>query len=172
MDKKLQENIIKYAIGAGLAYFLVARPILMKLGILKSDKQTSIENETLKIDSAFNPNYWKQFSGPKIITDIALNDIINIIQDSFGVISDNYDAVLAQFKKLSSVVLIISLIISFFASEVFGADRPPYIRTIHDYRMPDVTLFNQDGGKVRFKSLVTQGKVVILDFIFGTCTTI
>ena len=101
MDKKLQENIIKYAIGAGLAYFLVARPILMKLGILKSDKQTSIENETLKIDSAFNPNYWKQFSGPKVITDIALNDIINIIQDSFGVISDNYDAVLAQFKKLS-----------------------------------------------------------------------
>jgi protein SCO1/2 len=38
--------------------------------------------------------------------------------------------------------------------------------------MPDVTLFNQDGKKVQFNSVVKQGKVVILDFIFGTCTTI
>jgi len=101
MDKKTQENLIKYGIGAGIAYFLIARPILMKLGILKSDKQISIENETLKINSAFNPNYWKQFNGSKIITDKAVNDIIYIIQDSFGVLSDNYDAILAQFKKLT-----------------------------------------------------------------------
>ncbi len=79
---------------------------------------------------------------------------------------------MARCNKFSSVGLIIALIISFFVSEVFGADRPTYKRTIHDYRMPDVTLFNQDGEKVKFKSLLKQGKVVILDFIFGTCTTI
>jgi len=101
MDKKTQENIIKYGIGAGLAYFLIARPILMKFGILKSDKQISIQNETLKINSPWNPNYWKQYTGPKIITDAALSDIIYNIQDSFGVLADNYDVILAQFKKLS-----------------------------------------------------------------------
>ncbi len=78
---------------------------------------------------------------------------------------------MAQWKKLSSVGLIIALIISFFASEVCGADRPTYKRTIQDYRMPDVTLFNQDGENVKIKELVKQGKVVILDFIFGTGTT-
>jgi hypothetical protein len=61
MDKQQQESLIKYGIGAGVAYFLVARPILTKLGIIKSDKQISIENETLKINSPWNPNYWHQF---------------------------------------------------------------------------------------------------------------
>lgn len=102
MDKKTQENIIKYGIGAGLAYFLIARPILMKFGILKSDKQISIQNETLKINSPWNPNYWKQYSNSKVITDAAVNDIINFIADSFGVLWDNYDGILAQFKKLSN----------------------------------------------------------------------
>lgn len=101
MDKKQQEAIIKYGIGAVIAYFLVARPILTKLGIIKSDKVIAIENETLKINTPWNPNYWKQFNRPILITDKASDDIIAIIQDSFGVLADNYDSILAQFKKLS-----------------------------------------------------------------------
>ena len=100
MDKQQQESLIKYGIGAGVAYFLIARPILTKLGIIKSDKQISIENETLKINSPWNPNYWHQYSGAHIITGTALGDIIYNIQDSFGVLADNYDVILAQFKKL------------------------------------------------------------------------
>lgn len=40
------------------------------------------------------------------------------------------------------------------------------------YTMPDVTLVNQDGAKVRLKGLLESGEPIILDFIFGTCTTI
>jgi len=47
-----------------------------------------------------------------------------------------------------------------------------YKRTIEKYVMPDVTLINQDGKKVRLKSLVEIDKPVIVDFIYGTCTTI
>jgi len=101
MDKNQQEAIIKYSIGAVVTYFLIAKPILTKFGIIKSDKQISIENEALKINSAWNPNYWKQFKKPIIVTDKAADDILYIIQDSFGVLADNYDAILAQFKKLS-----------------------------------------------------------------------
>jgi len=101
MDKKQQEAIIKYGIGAVLVYFLVARPILTKLGIVKSDKVLSIENESLKINTPWNPNYWKQFNRPIIITDNVVNDMIATIEDSFGVLSDNYDVILGQFKKLS-----------------------------------------------------------------------
>ncbi len=38
--------------------------------------------------------------------------------------------------------------------------------------MPDVTLINQDGNKVRFKNFLSTDKPVVVDFIFGTCTTI
>jgi len=100
MDKKQQENLIKYGIGAAGAYFLIVRPILSKLGIIKSGKDIAIDNETLKIDSPWNPNYWHQYSGAHIITSAALNDIIYNIQDSFGVLADNYDNILGQFKKL------------------------------------------------------------------------
>ena len=40
------------------------------------------------------------------------------------------------------------------------------------YAVPDVTLINQDGNKVRFRNFLSAEKPVIVDFIFGTCTTI
>jgi protein SCO1/2 len=48
----------------------------------------------------------------------------------------------------------------------------PYQRTIETYTVPDVTLVNQDGAKVKLKALLESGEPVIVDFIFGTCTTI
>lgn len=101
MDKNQQEALIKYGIGAGIAYFLIARPILTKFGIIKSDKQVSIEKEALKINSPFNPNYYKQFNRPILITNAVVNDMVNTIENSFGILADDYDVILAQFKKLS-----------------------------------------------------------------------
>ena len=49
---------------------------------------------------------------------------------------------------------------------------PPYARTLETYTVPDVVLVNQDGTKVKLKALLDSGEPVILDFIFGTCTTI
>lgn len=48
----------------------------------------------------------------------------------------------------------------------------PYKRTIESYPVPDVTLVNQDGSKVKLKALLESGELVIVDFIFSTCTTI
>lgn len=49
---------------------------------------------------------------------------------------------------------------------------PPYTRTVDNYTMPDVTLVNQEGTKVKLKAMLESGEPVIVDFIFGTCTTI
>lgn len=49
---------------------------------------------------------------------------------------------------------------------------PPIKRTVESYTVPDVTLVNQDGAKVKLKALLESGEPVIVDFIFGTCTTI
>lgn len=67
-------------------------------------------------------------------------------------------------------VLILAVFI-FTATEVTAATET-YKRTIESYSMPDVTLINQDGKRVRFRSLMESDKPVIVDFIFGTCTTI
>ena len=48
----------------------------------------------------------------------------------------------------------------------------PIKRTVETFTVPDVTLVNQDGAKVQLKAMLESGEPVILDFIFGTCTTI
>jgi protein SCO1/2 len=52
------------------------------------------------------------------------------------------------------------------------AESKQYKRSVEGYQMPDVTLINQEGKNVRLKNLVESGKPVIVDFIYGTCTTI
>lgn len=63
-------------------------------------------------------------------------------------------------------LLLLSLILPALAAE------KPYKRTVESYTMPDVTLVNQDGKKVRFKTLIESDKPVVVDFIYATCTTI
>ncbi len=41
-----------------------------------------------------------------------------------------------------------------------------------DLEIPDVSLFDQDGKRVRFYSDLVRGKVVMINFIFTSCTTI
>jgi protein SCO1/2 len=52
------------------------------------------------------------------------------------------------------------------------AEERKYRRTIENYTIPDVVLVNQNGARIRFKDLLTSNQPVIVDFIFGTCTTI
>lgn len=47
-----------------------------------------------------------------------------------------------------------------------------YKRTSESYQVPDVTLVNQDGRRISLKAHLDSEKPVILDFIYGTCTTI
>lgn len=49
---------------------------------------------------------------------------------------------------------------------------PKYNRSVERYTVPDVTLVNQDGERIPLRSLLEGDKPVILDFIYGTCTTI
>ena len=67
--------------------------------------------------------------------------------------------------------LTIVLMMVFSAGTVNAGDRR-YERTVKSFTVPDVMLVNQDGEKVRFKALLESGKPVIVDFIYGTCTTI
>ena len=48
----------------------------------------------------------------------------------------------------------------------------PEIGEVPDLQIPDVSLFDQDGKKVRFYSDLVRGKVVMMNFVFTSCTTI
>lgn len=58
------------------------------------------------------------------------------------------------------------------ASAASGAGEPKYKRSIVSYTMPDVTLINQNNARVKLKALIDSDKPVVVDFIYGTCTTI
>ena len=53
-----------------------------------------------------------------------------------------------------------------------GAADRKYQKSVENYTMPDVVLVNQKGEKVPFKRYIETDQPVVLDFIYGTCTTI
>lgn len=53
------------------------------------------------------------------------------------------------------------------------AARPaPFQRSLHEYALPDVTLFDQAGHAVPVSELQSTSGPLALNFIFATCTTI
>jgi len=73
---------------------------------------------------------------------------------------------ISHYSLLITAVLLLSL------TPAASADKKTYQRSVEKYAMPDVTLINQDGNRVRFKDFLSSDKPVVVDFIFGTCTTI
>lgn len=53
-----------------------------------------------------------------------------------------------------------------------AAEPGRYQRSEENYQLPDVILITQDGARVPLRQLLDPGKPVLLDFIYGTCTTI
>lgn len=60
----------------------------------------------------------------------------------------------------------------FFQTETAHASALKYKRSVEQYTIPDTVLVDQDGRKVRLRSLLNSEYPVVVDFIYGTCTTI
>jgi protein SCO1/2 len=80
------------------------------------------------------------------------------------------DANMPFGKMKVSLVYIIFLVLC--CSNRSEAVEQKYKRTVENYTIPDVVLVDQNGTKVRLKEMLQSNKPVIVDFIFGTCTTI
>jgi protein SCO1/2 len=55
--------------------------------------------------------------------------------------------------------------------EAWG-ETPSYTRNVERYDVPDVVLTNQNGAKVRLRTILLNRKPVLVDFVYTTCTTI
>ena len=75
-------------------------------------------------------------------------------------------------SRVASFTSLVAVLALFVVPATVSASRPEYKRTEERLVIPDVTLINQDGKRVKFAELVNSGKLVVVDFIYGTCTTI
>jgi protein SCO1/2 len=53
-----------------------------------------------------------------------------------------------------------------------GPEEPRIRRSVETCTVPDVVLVNQDGQKVRLKQVLESDEPIILNFIYGSCTTV
>jgi len=73
----------------------------------------------------------------------------------------------------SNLAVLLLLVVAFLTcTTVAHADGKKYKRSVERYQIPDVTLVNQDGRKVHLASLLKSEQPVVIDFVYGTCTTI
>jgi protein SCO1 len=70
------------------------------------------------------------------------------------------------------LLLLFSVYLTLSGITPANAADQKYKRTIENYSIPDVILVNQNGTKIRLKDVIQSNKPVVVDFIFGTCTTI
>jgi protein SCO1 len=62
-------------------------------------------------------------------------------------------------------------VVLYFSSHAYADDRN-FRRSVEAYTVPKVVLVNQDGYNVPLEKLLNSGKPVIVNFIYGSCTTI
>ncbi len=75
-------------------------------------------------------------------------------------------------KRAGGLALVFFVTATVLGVTAARAADETYQRTLVSYSVPDVVLVNQNGAKVRLGQLMNSDKPVIVDFIYGTCTTI
>lgn len=76
-------------------------------------------------------------------------------------------------RSVTGILLCLAWIVAnAFTGSSAAAAATGYNKSYERYTVPDVVLVNQQGAKVRLNELMKSNKPVIVDFIFGTCTTI
>ncbi len=79
---------------------------------------------------------------------------------------------MARGRVFPFVIFFLLMILVPSGKEIHAATKERYTRTVENYVVPDVTLVDQNGARVKLRSLLSAKKVVLIDFIFTTCTTI
>lgn len=75
-------------------------------------------------------------------------------------------------SEKSSIIAAVLLLAVFLIPVAATAEVKKYKRSVEQYSIPDVVLINQDGARVKLTSLLSGDQPVVVDFIYGTCTTI
>jgi protein SCO1/2 len=77
-----------------------------------------------------------------------------------------------MIHKKINILILFTVLLVFIYSVTANAGEQKYKRTVESYSMPDVILVDQNGTKVSLKEIMKSNRPIVVDFIFGTCTTI
>ena len=116
MTKQQESIYTKIAIGAGV-YFFIVRPILQKIGIVKTPEERLVENQNNLPNNVnpFSPIFWKQGgAGTKILTSGAAKLYSEKIYNALGYFTDDEAAILGVFRSLKTQSQVSYLCDSFF----------------------------------------------------------
>ena len=91
-----RDNLIGGAVIIASLYFFVIRPLSKAFG--KSNTELQNEQTLQKIESYFNPNFWR--TGGKILTDSASWAITGKIENAIGVFYDDEAEITSAFRAL------------------------------------------------------------------------
>jgi hypothetical protein len=103
--KKEDKQLLIYAGIAAIGYFGVIRPILKKVGIVKSAEDILVINQgnTPNKDNPFSSAFYKYGpAGTKLLTVATADQYAKRIYDAMGYISDDEAAVYSVFRSLST----------------------------------------------------------------------
>lgn len=75
-------------------------------------------------------------------------------------------------QRIILTIRIFTILLGIFCPTGAEAGAVKYKRSVESVTIPDVVLVNQQGDKVRLKSLLETDQPVLVDFIYATCTTI
>lgn len=104
MDKRNQDLILKIGIAVG-AYFFIAKPILQKLGILKSKEQKIIDDylSAPAKDNPFSPIFYTlPRPATTLLTSAKAIQLADRLYNAFGYFSDDEAAVYSVFRELKN----------------------------------------------------------------------
>jgi len=121
----IKDNVVPTVIIGGAAYFLLVRPFLIKLGVIKSNAQKQIDNASVLID-AYNPNYLSSHSNVTI-SQATADNAASTIYYAFGVIADDFSAALGAFKLCKTKADVAFLSKTFFNK--YNVDLYTYLQT-------------------------------------------
>lgn len=99
-------KVAVWGVGIGAVYFLVLRPILQKVGVIKTseEKKTEVAVQTNQTSllSPFSPRYWREIKNAVILKQASSTAMAKIIYDAIGSIYDNETEVYGVFRQLKS----------------------------------------------------------------------
>lgn len=103
--KDVIAKVVIVVVVIALGYFMIARPILKKIGVIKSAEDRAQEKQEAELStsqsSPFSPRYYKDKTNVMLTTRTAAEQIAKTIYKAMGVFNDNEEAIYGALRQLS-----------------------------------------------------------------------
>lgn len=121
-----KSNIVPTVIVVGASYFLLVKPILEKIGVLKSASEKQ-NQAAITEQSAYNPAYYKQ-RGNVTITRAYAESAAQQIKNAFHILYDDFNTIIGVFKTLknkSDVSYLSDVFLNNYGYDLYGYISDP-----------------------------------------------